>query len=89
MNYVRFGGKNGVLGMIYLSGVYCVVGFCEWAWNKWDQDIENFILDLLGEKIGSWDGFIVALVTLAGWGIALTLQKVVNKNNHMPHVKRE
>jgi len=35
-NYWKYGGENGVLGVFYLSGAYYVLGFCNWAWNRWD-----------------------------------------------------
>lgn len=72
-NYKKFGGKNGVLGIVYLAGVLCVMGFFEWAWSKWDQDIENWWLNLIGEKKLQWDVTILSLITILGWVVALKL----------------
>jgi hypothetical protein len=71
INYKNFGGKNGVLGMVYLCGVYFVMGFAEWAWAKWDQDFENWWLGLVGKTNTQWDSLLLSLFTFAGWGIAL------------------
>jgi phosphotransferase system glucose/maltose/N-acetylglucosamine-specific IIC component len=70
-NYTKFGGKNGVLGMIYLSGVYCVMGFGEWAWNKWDEDFVNWWIETIGGKDSPWDLVIAGLFCLVGWLISI------------------
>lgn len=79
-NYTKWGGKNGVLGMIYLSGIYFIMGFAEWAWNKWDQDFENWWLEKIGGKSSQWDATILSLLCLVGWLFSILVQKIIRNN---------
>lgn len=79
-NYSKFGGKNGVLGVIYLSCVYGLMGLCDWAWNKWDTKFENWWLEKIGGKDSKWDTTVCALITLIGWFAAFGVQRLIRKN---------
>lgn len=79
-NYTKFGGKNGVLGLVYLAGVYCVMGFSEWAWNQWDQDFQNWWLELIGASNSEWDTPLASLFVVIAWVVAIFVQKIIRKN---------
>lgn len=80
LNYSKFGGKNGVLGLVYLSGVFCVMGFAEWAWNKWGENFENWWLKKIGGKNTQWDTTVCTLICFVGWLTALVAQRIIRKN---------
>ena len=48
LNFKEFGGTNGVLGVVYLAGMYNIFGVANWVWNKWEPLFIKWWLELLG-----------------------------------------
>ena len=79
-NYSKFGGKNGVLGVFYLCVLYFFLGFADYAWHKWDQDIVQWWIDFIGIKRITYDCFFINIFTILSWVLSIYAQRIIRNS---------